>query len=79
MKIEPRSTFTGRKPDAFELKIRFACGALLGIVVGLGMCARLWPLSTFEACVLVVLAVAACGFCAARFGDRFWANLRWLQ
>lgn len=79
MRIEPQFTFTGRKADAFELKIRFACGALLGLVVGLGMCVRLWPLSIFGACVLVALAVAACGFCAARFGDRFWANLRWLQ
>lgn len=79
MKVEPRSTFTGRKADAFELKIRFACGALLGLVVGLGTCARLWPLGTFGTCVLVALTVAACGFCAARFGDRFWAHLRWLQ
>lgn len=79
MKTEPDPTPTGRRPDAFEMKVRFGCGALLGLVVGLGMCVRLWPLSAFFACVLVVFAIVACGIGAARFGDRFWAQLRWLQ
>jgi hypothetical protein len=79
MKIEPASTFTERKADAFELQLRFACGALLGLVVGLGMCVRLWPLGAFGACMLVATTVVACGVCAARYGDKFWAQLRWLQ
>jgi hypothetical protein len=61
------------------MKVRFGCGALLGLVAGLGMCVSLWPLDTFGACMVMVLAIAACGTCAAWFGDRFWANLRWLQ
>lgn len=69
----------GREADAFELRLRFGCGAVLGLVVGLGLCVRLWPLSTLGACALVSLAVLACGVCAARWGDRFWAHLRWLQ
>ncbi|MDM0021631.1 hypothetical protein [Variovorax saccharolyticus] len=79
MKIESGPTLAGRKPDAFEMKVRFACGALLGLVVGLGMCVGLSPLSTLGACVLVGIAMVACGVSAAHFGDSFWANLRWLQ
>jgi hypothetical protein len=79
MKIESGPTLPGRTPDAFEMKVRFGCGALLGLVVGLGMCAALSPLSTLGACMLVGIAVVACGIGATCFGDRFWANIRWLQ
>ncbi len=79
MKIESGPTPPGRTPDAFEMKVRFGCGALLGLVVGLGMCVGLSPLSTLGAYVLVGIAVAACGGGAAYFGDSFWANLRWLR
>ncbi|MGO4396076.1 hypothetical protein AB4Z46_32445 [Variovorax sp. M-6] len=79
MKIESGPTAVGRQVDAFEMKVRLGCGALLGLVVGLGLCIRLWPLSTFGACLLVACSILACGFGAARYGDRFWANLRWLQ
>jgi hypothetical protein len=79
MKIESRSALAGRTPDAFEMKVRFGCGAMLGLIVGLGMCVGLAPLSTLNACMLVGIAVATCGICAAYFGDSFWANLRWLQ
>lgn len=79
MKTEAAPTLAGRKPDAFEMKVRFGCGALLGLVVGLGMCVSLSPLSTLGACMLVGFAVAACGVGAAYFGDSFWASLRWLR
>lgn len=79
MKTESGPTLAGRRPDAFEMKVRFACGALLGLAIGLGMCVSLSPLGALGACILVGLVVVACGICAARFGDNFWANLRWLQ
>lgn len=79
MKIESGPALAGRKPDAFEMMVRFGCGALLGLVVGLGMCVSLSPLSTLGACMVVGFAVAVCGVGAAYFGDSFWANLRWLQ
>lgn len=79
MKTESEPALAGRKPDAFEMKVRFACGALLGLAVGLGMCVSRSPLSALGACILVGVVVLACGTCAARFGDSFWANLRWLQ
>jgi hypothetical protein len=79
MKTESPPTLAGRKPDAFEMKVRLGCGALLGLVVGLGMCVSLWPLSTLGACMLMGVTVAACAVCAAQFGDSFWSNLRWLQ
>lgn len=79
MKTESGPALAGRKPDAFEMKVRFACGALLGLAVGLGLCVNLSPLSALATCILVGAAVLACGICAARFGDNFWANLRWLR
>lgn len=79
MKTESAPVLTGRHPDAFEMRVRFCCGALLGIIVGLGLCVRLWPLGIFAVCTLLILAVVGCGVSAARFGDRFWANLRWLS
>ena len=77
-KIESELTM-GRTPDAFEIKVRFGCGALLGLVVGLGMCVGLSPLSTLGACMLVGIPVVACGASAACFGDSFWAHLHWLR
>ena len=79
MKTESRPVLAGRQPDAFEMRVRFRCGALLGLVVGLGLCVRLWPLGIFAVCMLVTVAVVACGMGAARLGDRFWAGLRWFQ
>ncbi|MDM0078950.1 hypothetical protein QTH90_31415 [Variovorax sp. J2P1-59] len=61
------------------MKVRFGCGALLGLVVGLGMCIILSLLRTMGACALVVFAIVGCGVSAAYFGDSFWANLRWLR
>lgn len=79
MKTKPLSTPPGREVDAFEWWLRFACGALLGLVVGLGFCVRLWPLGLVGACLLVLGAMAVGGFCAARWGDDFWARIRRLQ
>ncbi len=79
MKTESEPKLTGRKPDAFEMKVRFGCGALLGLVVGLGMCVSLSPLGALGACMLVAFAMAGCGAAAVCFGDRFWAHLRWLR
>jgi hypothetical protein len=77
MKVESQPAPAGRQPDAFEMNVRFACGALLGLFVGLGMCVSLWPLSTWGAWLLVAVSIVACGLGAARFGDSFWAQLRW--
>lgn len=79
MKTESGPALAGRKPGAFEMKVRLACGALLGLAVGLGICVSLSPVSALGACILVGIIVVACGTCAARFGDSFWADLRWLK
>ena len=79
MKTESAPVPAGRRPDAFEMRVRFCCGALLGLLVGLGLCVRLWPLGFVAMCALVSIAVVACGMGAARLGDRFWAGLRWFQ
>jgi len=67
MKTESGPVLADRQPDAFEMRVRFCCGALLGLFVGLGMCVRLWPLGIFAVCILVTIAVVACGASAARF------------
>jgi hypothetical protein len=62
--------------DRLEFWVRFVCGAILGIFISAGFALKTniffaeLP-STLVACV-VILIVLACGFGAARGGDRFW-------
>ena len=69
----------GRKPDALELKVRMACGALFGLVLGVGCCIASWPLNGLGACASIMFAMIACGWCAMRFGDGFWMALKWFR
>lgn len=78
MKTKSQPELEDRTADVFGMTVRFVCGALLGLVFGVGVCVTIWPLSIFGACTLVVFAIAVCGICAAQFGDKFWANLRWM-
>lgn len=62
--------------DRLEFWVRFVCGAILGIFVSAGFALRtnfffaeLSP--TLVVCVAIVI-VLACGFGAARGGDKFW-------
>jgi hypothetical protein len=62
--------------DKLEFWVRFVCGSTLGIIVSVGIALRT---NLFSAdtppipvlCVAIVI-VLACGFGAARGGDRFW-------
>lgn len=62
--------------DKLEFWVRFFCGSLLGIFVGVGIALRtnLFSADTPPIPVLCVamVIVLACGFGAARGGDRFW-------
>jgi hypothetical protein len=68
----------GIRPDAHELRIRFACGAGLGAFVGAG-CAYRFGAGTPSVSALVfdiVVGGLVAGALARYFGDRFWASFR---
>lgn len=74
------SSETLPKTDWLEFWVRFVCGALLGIVVSLGLVLNLifvgdsfkLPASLIAGIVGVTLV---CGLAAARYGDRFWYSI----
>jgi hypothetical protein len=70
----------GHEPDPMEKRIRFGCGFLFGLVIGLFEFARV--LYTSAGLVVAVSAVSAalvCCWLAMKYGDRFWTELlsRW--
>jgi hypothetical protein len=70
MSLDPR-------PDAFELTLRYACGGLLGLVMGCGLCISFWPIGAVAALALVAASIATCAVCAAKYGDELWVRLKW--
>jgi len=63
--------------DWFEFWVRFICGAFFGLVVGGLLWFRgFWRLEL--GWLAVPIAGLACAFAAVRFGDNFWASLRFL-
>src|SRR5215467_16243225 len=62
--------------DKLEFLVRFVCGAIFGILVSVGIALRsnVFSAETQPALVvcLAIIIVLACGFGAARGGDRFW-------
>ena len=68
----------GIRPDALELRIRFACGAILGSLVGAGWAYRSGAGAPSGGLLLCEVGVGAVlvGALARYFGDRFWFALR---
>jgi membrane associated rhomboid family serine protease len=64
----------GIRPDALELRIRFACGAIAGSLAGA------WWAGHRSSGGVLALFVAVGGLIggalARYFGDRFWASFR---
>jgi uncharacterized membrane protein YccC len=63
----------GPTNDPFERRLRFGCGALLGVVLGFSFIVHELPESTGRTW-LAVIAVAALffGLLSRRYGDSFW-------
>ena len=72
-----RVTLRDKEPartDRLEFGVRFVCGVLFGIFVGVAAGLELWD----DARVLVAIVAAtglACGIAAARLGDGFWRSV----
>lgn len=59
--------------DYWQLSVRFACGALMGIFIAVFF---IWNGMTFKGAIaLSAIAALICGFLAARYGDKFWEIL----
>lgn len=69
----PRPPFEDRE----AVGVRFGCGALFGLIVGLG---SIYSLPSVGPVIAVAVALAlVCGGLSARYGERFWSSAsRWL-
>ena len=69
------------EPDALEIRIRYAGGALLGLVIGGYFCVCLWPLERIACFAIVCVAIVVFAFLARHYGDNFWIgfleSIRW--
>ncbi len=61
------------EPDAvFGRRVRFVCGALLGLVMAFGFYLHVGPFGGPATVLVTGLLCASCGALAARYGDAFW-------
>ena len=67
--------------DPFTFAVRFTCGALLGVLLGLGFWGTTFPDVSVQTAIAIVAAAAViCGLLASYLGDEFWTDtIRWLQ
>jgi hypothetical protein len=60
------------EPDRLEKGIRFGCGSVIGILIGLDLTYSMfleYPGHLFIAACIFALV---CGILAMKYGDRFW-------
>lgn len=60
------------EPDVLEIRIRYVCGALLGLVLGLFICLDLWPTTKITCAAVVAASASLTAILARHFGDSFW-------
>lgn len=65
----------GAMVSSDELTTRYVCGGVLGMVAALLLIFGCQIASAGICVAVVVIATLACGFLAARYGDRFWEGL----
>lgn len=62
-------------PEALEKRVRFGCGALLGLFIGLSGGLSWWVANGVGFWLLLLVPVVICGWLASRRGDRFWERI----
>jgi len=66
--------------DRLEKGIRFGCGGLVGLLLGISMAIHYFSASVDEIVFMCLAAALVCGGLAAKYGDRFWDGLmNWLR
>lgn len=66
--------------DRLEFWVRFVCGVVGGMLVCLDLfISSPISMSAFPASLIAIGIILGCGFCAARYGDKFWYSIfrRW--
>ena len=71
----PMRGATSRKNDWFEFWIRFACGALLGLLISIRLVLYWYDENPAILVPVGVGVILLSGFAAARYGDRFWHSI----
>jgi uncharacterized protein YacL len=71
-----------KKPDREEKVIRFGCGSIFGLLIGLGITSRLfrWFIRTYAwglpiAVIIAIIIAITFGFMAVKQGDRLWEKI----
>jgi hypothetical protein len=65
------------EPDEFELRVRFGCGCLVGVMLGFAaLVAWVGDISARAVVPAMLGGGVAVGLLARRYGDRFWSALR---
>ena len=65
------------RPDPTEKKIRFGCGASLGLVIGVGAALTLHGSTAIV--LMILIPIILFGVLATKYGDRFWCWIKdWL-
>ena len=60
-----------RRSDRFERRLRFGCGSVFGVVLGVVIAAQIVRPDWSAAVVILPIGIG-CGLLAARYGDAFW-------
>jgi hypothetical protein len=61
-----------------ERKVRFGCGATVGVLAGFfGAARRIQGVTWVELTISMVVTALLFGLFAAYGGDRFWRHIRW--
>jgi hypothetical protein len=63
------------KPDRTTKGIRFGCGALLGLLLGLSLVIYLIELTTRITIVACLFFMVIFGLLSVRYGERFWEKI----
>ena len=66
---------TGPPPDPGERALHFGCGALFGLIIGIGACLGQVDASGLQL-LIIAGAMLAFGLAAMFGGHRFWDSLR---